>query len=720
MTQIADKLALARRSRMVGREAECALFRSALETEELPFCLLHISGPGGVGKSTLLQAFRDLCDVQGAQAFFLDARNIEPSPDAFLAALRAVLGLVTTDDPLAALTREPDARRVLFVDTYESLDGLDGWVREALVPRLPASTLVVLAGRTPLAAAWRSDAGWQRLARAVALRNLSPVEARAYLHNSGVPAFQHQAALLFTHGHPLALSLVVDVLAQQRAVGIEALPADVLLFPSAVPDVVQDLLGRLVQEVPSFAHRAALETCALVRLTDEALLTEMLREEASADAPALFRWLRGLSFIEKNSDGVFPHDVVREALLADLRWRNRERYADLHRRARAYYAARLQSADGLHRQQSLLYDCVFLHRDNAVVRAAFTWQQDQVFPDTLRVSDHDHIAGMVARHEGEASARIARRWLSLQPESTLVFRMSVAEGAGRPVGFLTLLNLHLAEEQDRANDPAARAAWEYLTTHHAPLRSGEEAACLRFWMAHDTYQEPSPVQSLIIVNALRQFLTRPRLAFTFFVCGDADQWEPLFDYVEVPRLREAEFAVAGRSFGVFGSDWRERPATNWLTRLAEKETRGGAAVAGANSSAPPPPPAAPPPPLVVLSETAFKAAVRDALRAYKNEAILRRNPLLRSSLVEKRTGAGADAGARADALRFLLHEAAQALAGSPRLARGWRALRHTYFEPAATQDQAADLLDLPFSTYRRHLGEGIDELTQLLWIQDTG
>src|SRR5262249_50298122 len=151
------------------------------------------------------------------------------------------------------------------------------------------------------------------------------------------------------------------------------------------------------------------------------ILGEVLAEDGAAgDAPALFEWLCGLSFVAKDGRGIFPHDVVREALLADLRWRNRDRYTELHRRARAYYAARLRDADGLH-QQRMLYDCVFLHRDNAVVRAAFTWQEDQVFPDTLRPEDHDPVAGLVARHEGEESARIARRWLERQPTATLVF-----------------------------------------------------------------------------------------------------------------------------------------------------------------------------------------------------------------------------------------------------------------------------------------------------------
>jgi hypothetical protein len=738
VSHIEERLARARRSRLVGREAERTLLRNALEASELPFCLLHIHGPGGIGKTTLLQSFRDLCADAGVATVPLDARHIEPSPDAFLAALCAALNIPPGEDPFDVLEAN-DRRRVLLVDTYETLDMLDGWIREAFVPRLPANTLVVLAGRTPLAAGWRTDMGWQSLVRTIGLRNFSPVEARAYLTACQVPSSQHNAALEFTHGHPLALSLVADVFAQRAGASVSvggghtSEPGNDKLFPNGEtfdpdvePAVVQELLDRLILEVPGGAHRTALEACAVVRVLDEALLAEMLKDDGAAEsAPDLFQWLRSLSFMEMGNRGVFPHDVVREALLSDLRWRNRLHYVDLHRRAREYYTAHLRAADGIH-QQSMLYDCVFLHRDNAVVRAAFTWQEEQIFPDTLRPSDHEALVAMVARHEGEESAKIARRWLERQPDATLVFR-SVASAAttttvgavGEPVGFLTMLDLQRTEEADREADPAGRAAWDYLKKRHAPLRAGEAVAHLRFWMADKTYQAQSPVQSLIIVNALRQFLTRPRLAYTFFACGNADDWESLFGYVDIPRLAEAEFTVGGRRYGVFGRDWREIPATLWLARLAEKETHTGSASPPAEAT-----PAVRPQPsetmLVVLSEAEFQTAVRNALRDYTNDTGLRRNPLIRSPLVASRAGANADAGARVTALRTLLNDTAQAFNATPRLARAYRALHHTYFQPCATQEQAAELLDLPFSTYRRHLGEGIAELSRALWQKETG
>jgi hypothetical protein len=54
--RLADRLAVARRRRFVGRAAELALFASA-GRPRAPFALLYVHGPGGVGKTVLLGEF---------------------------------------------------------------------------------------------------------------------------------------------------------------------------------------------------------------------------------------------------------------------------------------------------------------------------------------------------------------------------------------------------------------------------------------------------------------------------------------------------------------------------------------------------------------------------------------------------------------------------------------------------------------------------------------
>ncbi|MEP0874183.1 ATP-binding protein, partial [Trichocoleus desertorum AS-A10] len=180
MPSLSEHLEAVRQQRFVGRTHERHLFESALNRAELPFYVLHIFGPGGVGKTTLLGEFARLCEPAQVPVIQLDARNIEPSPESFLEALRFHLNLASTDSPLVALAAHT-GRQVILLDTYENLAPLDRWLREKFLPQLPANILTVIAGRHAPAAGWRTDSGWQALIHLLPLRNLSPEESRDYL-----------------------------------------------------------------------------------------------------------------------------------------------------------------------------------------------------------------------------------------------------------------------------------------------------------------------------------------------------------------------------------------------------------------------------------------------------------------------------------------------------------------------------------------------------------
>jgi hypothetical protein len=288
----------------------------------------------------------------------------------------------------------------------------------------------------------------------------------------------------------------------------------------------------------------------------------------------------------------------------------------------------------------------------------------------------------------------------------LVFR----DSKGQVAGFLGMVALHQTTPDDREQDPALRSTWTYLH-NQAPLRPGETGTLFRFWMAKDTYQAVSPIQSLIFVIVVRHYLTTPGLAFTFFPCADPDFWEPIFTYGELARLLQADFTVGGHRYGVYGHDWRVMPPVAWLNMLAEREI----AMEGAASTSPPVVE-----PVIVLSESEFASAVLDALRDYSRPDLLRASPLLRSRLILDRVGVNSAENERIRALRDQLREAADALQRSPREAKLYRALYHTYFQPAPTQERAAEVLDLPFSTFRRHLKTGITQVTAMLWQREIG
>jgi hypothetical protein len=52
--------------------------------------------------------------------------------------------------------------------------------------------------------------------------------------------------------------------------------------------------------------------------------------------------------------------------------------------------------------------------------------------------------------------------------------------------------------------------------------------------------------------------------------ADPDLTEPMFTEIHMWHVREADFEVDGRRYGVFAHDWRVEPAQEWLRLKAER------------------------------------------------------------------------------------------------------------------------------------------------------
>jgi energy-coupling factor transporter ATP-binding protein EcfA2 len=683
---LGDLLASRRRRRFAGRASEIELFQAALDSAEPSFSLLYVHGPAGIGKTSLLDVFAGLAAHAGASVVRLDGRDLSPSPPAVLEALRGVLPVPDGED---ASGEPPDADRlVVLIDTYERLGPLDDWLRTRLLPRLPATALTVVAARMPPSSAWRADPAWRELLRVVSLRNLSPPESRQYLHACGVDAARHDQLIEVSHGHPLGLSLLADVAAR----GGEA-AADPL-----TPDLVGTLLRRFVEVVPSGLHRRALEVCALARVTTEALLREALGLE---DAHELFAWLRGLSFVESGPDGVFPHDLARDALEADLRWRDPEAYKRVFRGVRAHIHGRLQSSQG-HEQQRAIFDAKFLFRRLPGILSPVDWDAwGQHYPEPARPGDREPVLDLVLAWEGAASAAIAARWWELQPEGFFVVRGQ----DGVVNGFLALVDLTRASLGDIAADPGARAAWDYAQ-RHAPHRPGEAVTQSRFVIDRHAYQGPSPTLNATPILTMQRYLGTPNLAWDFLTLAEPEQWDDYFAAAELPRAIGADFWVGDRRYGLFAHDFRQVPVGALLELVTERALA---------QDVTPSPPTAQPPLMLVLSQPEFNDAVRQALRDLHRPDLLARNPLLRTRLVRDRAGSREPSAA---VLEALVRAAVETLRDHPRDDKLLRAVDRTYVHPAATQERAAAALGLPFSTYRRHLTQGVDRVVSRLWDQE--
>ncbi|MFD9941166.1 AAA family ATPase [Nonomuraea sp. NPDC059023] len=636
----------ARELAFAGREKELEVFRAALRGGN--FSVLYVHGPGGVGKSALLRMFQREAAASGRVVTEVDGRVTPGSPAAFEAAAEPVLR---------------DARAVLLVDAFDQVQALEAWLWERFLPRVPTGALVAIAGRFPPDMLWQADPGWEGALEVLALRGLAPADARALLDFSGVPDEQREPVLAFASGHPLALRL--------RAAAIRN-------RTSSRQDVVAALLDQMVGPVPSEAHLRALEVCAHAYVTTEDLLRTVLPDHAGA----LFPWLRRLPFVESSGLGLVPHDVVREVLESDFRWRDPQAYADMHDRIHAYLAGKVRNAadpDVPGATAALLY----LHQ------AGGAHEETGIREDVLRAGDTDTLIRMATAAEGEAPAAGAGFWARRRPESFRVYRRAAS---GEPLAYCAWLCLPELDESELAADPVVAAAWEHARAT-APLRPGEHLAVGRVWVPASA--RDAPVLELIMRRLIGNCLRTERLAWSYLAA-----WDPCpalaerFRRLGMPPI--AEPPAAGRAtYGLFAHDWRTAPASAWLEHL-NRPPAGD--------------PGTTPARLAVLSRAEFEEEVRKALRRLPRLDLLAASPLTRTRLITERSGQDP-----ATALHDLLRQAIDDLREDPRSVKFHRTLAATFLSGTPTQQLAAEKLGLPLTTFRRHLTGGIERVCADLW-----
>ena len=674
--RIADRLALAARAGFIARTRECAIFQTALSAGTP--AVLQVYGPGGVGKTTLLREFARMAVDAGRPVVALDARHMRLSKRGVVQAFGDALACDVQD---ARGIPVPE-RCVVIIDTYERLRAHDSWLRDTIIPSLPEGVLVVLGGRDQPAREWYSDIAWSPLTSIIELRNFAPAESAAFLTSRGVAEAMHAAVLDFTYGHPLALSLVAEFVSSSN----EAARFD----PVEAPDVVGHLLGLLMDEVPADC-RDALDVAAIARITTERLLTDVVGQVEGLRA---FEWLRAQPFVETSAGGLFPHDLAREVLMADARWRDPERFRRLARRVYSALHSHVANAHGRERQR-LQLDALYVTRTTPTNVSFFDWRAlDDVYLEPAESDEGEWIVELVQKHEGSASADLARRWWSAQPEA-----FQVCHDAHGRFGFVALVDISSPALAKELRDPAVDAASAFVA-EQAPVRTGEGVVYLRWWLHADAYQAVSAAINLAAMHVVSHCVTRPLLAWNFVAMSDPDFWGAHFNGVNFARVPQADFEVGGRSYGVFAHEWRIDPPADWLMATRTPMPFG---VRPDKAQTP-----------AELAEPEFMDAVRSALRDYTRPDALAANPIQSARLFRSEH----DPAARARALRQLLRQAAGTLEMNPRDQKLFRVIQYTYLEPLATQEAVAERLDLPFSTYRHQLGRGIARIGAWLWLRE--
>jgi hypothetical protein len=528
---------------VVGRERELALLARVLEPDGPRVAFVY--GMAGIGKSALLSAFAHCCRTRGVRTFSVDCRSIDPTEAGFRGGVAAAAGEVD-HGPLLPLT--PGEQAVLIVDTYEVFRIADPWLRHELLPTLPPSLRVVVAGRDAPMLEWTVERGRLGGLEVLPLGPLDDQSVQGLFEAVGLDDEQAAAEIKrVTRGHPLALRLALEA---QCA----SLPA-----PDAMPRVIQALAAAFREGLPEQA-RTAVDAAAVPRRITRGVLEAML----GAGADAAFDILADLSFVEPAADGLRLHDAVHNALAERLRAVDPGSFRRLRTAAWHQVQGEMRVA-GSSELARATADLLFLIDNPFVREAMFPTTAHQYSVESCRPGDVDAVQELWHRYDPPAAAAALDAWLRLLPSAVRVVR----DRTGAAVGCSLVAEWRDIPPALERHDPVV-AAWSRHAALH-PLPPQQRTLTHRRVLVRGTGEGPSEAQAATWLDVKREyFRMRPHLGRLYTAILDPTPFLPAlltlgFTPLDEPvLLDDSPYRLAVLNTGPGSID-------GWLSRIAAAE-----------------------------------------------------------------------------------------------------------------------------------------------------
>jgi GTPase SAR1 family protein len=513
--------------------------------------VVFIHGIGGVGKSTLVEAFAGDARGRGAIVLRFDCGAIEPTARGFLDAISAAIGgdLSTAEEVATRLTSLGQCV-VLVFDRYEVLRPLDLWLQQTFVPALGDGVRVVFAGREGPMVGWSTGMG--RLFRSFPLGNLPRDDAETLLRQDGVDGDDLDRINRLARGHPLSLRLAASALVAGPAGDHEA---------RTITAIVEELTELYLAQLDPLTRRA-LDAASVVRRPTLSLIAAMLPDTAPQDA---FERLRALPFVELSSDGLVIHDTVREVVAAYLRSTDPER--SRHYRIAAWRQLRDEVTRATsHEMWRYTADLLYILENPAVREAFFPTSEHLYFVDPARDTDWPAIHEIATASEPPEAVAILEDWWRRLPDAFYAAR----DGAGKVVGFTVMTEIDRVPRALFDADQLGRIFRDHV--RRLPVPRGQRVLVLRFQFAHPQDPNHALVIAALILDVKRVYMElRPELRRIYNVLpelyGPTSPWTRL----GFRTVLDAPVQFGGVAYFAHVLDFGPASVDGWLTRIVATE-----------------------------------------------------------------------------------------------------------------------------------------------------
>ena len=546
---LGDRLRAVAAKRFVGRAAELAQLREAISAIPSATPLFFVHGPGGIGKTTLLERLHSEAAAKSIRVARIDATGLPPEPAAVVSALSHALGVngqTGTLEEHAPAWRLLD-RTVLVIDSFECLEPLSVWLRDTLLPALPSTVTLVLAGRNAPDTHWTTHPLWNGAMACIALESLSVAESALLLNVYGIAQGAHAGVFDLCHGHPLALVLLATEVQRHGRV------------PSGLgPDLVRALTRRCVADAPTPFHRAALEVCALALTTTVDVLSDVVD---ATNAPQLFEWLGEQNFTRAGPRGLLPHDLVRDAIAEELRWRDPQRSRALQHAINRHLFWRIQQGRDVSHAAAELQ---FLERDSPLMRRFFDFSAlGSILVGPASPADASGIARLRDAGLPPRERATFDHWRHHDATRTLVARRH----DGAVCGVTQVLRFDQLDDRSAAVDPVVSAVRRALANQlRDPLSTGISLMS-RFTVPEGERRGLNPAMNALQMTHFMLWATEPGLRFYVVVAMHPDHFAPLLEGTRFQRMSGCDLDSDGVPLGCFMHDWQAESWMDWRKNL---------------------------------------------------------------------------------------------------------------------------------------------------------